>query len=261
MKKNDESLQINAHSALSLRPIGIVSSCFKKKFGTPRQSGLVRNAVGELIIFPEYQPEISLQGLEEISHLWVMFWFHQNGDYHFHAKIHPPRLKGESMGVFATRSPHRPNPIGLSLVKILKVLTNSILVSGLDLIEGTPILDIKPYLAGADQAPNATGGWVTENPEEVIRVEFTESATMELKNWMTVSTQISKYDLNLEQLYSLITEMIQMDPRPLVYRGSEGVDSKYRSEHAFYLFDGDIHFKFMAKNHAMVEEIRLLQNP
>ena len=129
-----------------MEPIGYIESCFKDKFGTPRQPGLVKKAWAKLKIRADLQPEESLQGLEGFSHVWLIWVFHQNKVSRYHAKVHPPRLGGKSMGLFATRTPHRPNPIGLSLVEIVRVEKDGIVVSGADLVDGTPILDIKPYL-------------------------------------------------------------------------------------------------------------------
>lgn len=240
---------------LQLKSIGQIKSCYKQKFGTPRQPGRVPHSIAELCLTPEWQPEISLRGLQEFTHLWVMFWFHQNGNYQFHAKVHPPRLKGESAGVFATRSPHRPNPLGLSLVKIMKVLESSVLVSGIDMIDGTPLLDIKPYLPHVEALTDATGGWVEANPESSIEVIWSLEALSSLLTWVQGSKEIERFGLGLEQVKELIVGSIAEDPRPLIYRGFEGGKSPYREDHAIYLFDGDVHFRFLAANRAEVTRI------
>lgn len=239
-----------------LKPIGLLQSCFKQKFGTPRQPGIVSHSVAEIVLDPQWQPEISLQGLEQFSHLWVIFEFHQNGEYDFHAKIHPPRLKGESMGLFATRSPHRPNALGLSVVKILRVLSDRILVSGVDMIDGTPIFDLKPYLPQFESLPQAKAQWVELNPEKAIAVRWEADATDHLLHLAEGSQEIQKYQLNCEALKALIEEVVSQDPRPLVYRGFEGETSPYRQTHFFRLFDLDIEFRFDEPHMATVVRIR-----
>ncbi|RYZ79837.1 MAG: tRNA (N6-threonylcarbamoyladenosine(37)-N6)-methyltransferase TrmO, partial [Proteobacteria bacterium] len=130
---------------MQLTPIGTLESCYRDKFGTPRQPGLSPEAWSKLKIRADLQPAQALEGLEKFSHVWLIFEFHQNKTARYHAKVHPPRLGGESMGVFATRSPHRPNPLGLSLVKLVKIEGDCLFFAGADLVDGTPIFDIKPY--------------------------------------------------------------------------------------------------------------------
>ena len=170
-----------------LNIIGHVESCYKTKFGAPRQSGLVKSSFGRIKIRKNLQPEECLEGLEKFSHLWVIFLFHQNTNHIFRPKIHPPRLAGRSIGTFATRSPHRPNPIGLSVLKIEKVAAPYIYVSGLDLIDQTPILDIKPYLNYVDSIEGAKNGWVESVATTQIHVQFTTQAQETLqkcqKDW------------------------------------------------------------------------------
>jgi tRNA-Thr(GGU) m(6)t(6)A37 methyltransferase TsaA len=129
-----------------MRPIGNLQSCFREKFGTPRQSGFVKNARAKLKLNNEINSS-SLDGLQDFSHVWVIFVFHVGvEDYNNQkTKIKPPKLEGVKMGVYATRSPHRFNPIGLSIAKLEKVEGRTIHLSGIDLIHGTPVLDIKPY--------------------------------------------------------------------------------------------------------------------
>ena len=106
---------------MDVTPIGFLKSCYPDKFGTPRQPGLVSGARAELKLRSDLQPELALQGLEGFSHIWLIFIFHKNQSARYHAKVHPPRLKGEPIGLFATRTPHRPNPIGLSLVELVEI--------------------------------------------------------------------------------------------------------------------------------------------
>lgn len=228
-------------------PIGILKSCFPDKFGVPRQSGLVRKAFSELTILPEFQPEFSLQGLEGYSHIWLQFVFHRNTSVRFHAKVHPPRLDGQSIGLFATRTPHRPNPIGLSLVELVEIRTDTLILAGADLVDGTPILDIKPYLPYVESLPAARGGWSDEARSYEILVEFSDSAMEILQKWSAKSGR--------KELLEVITDVLKQDPRPLVYKGFEAQESLYRNKHAFRLYDGDIHFEFTSKNRVIVFDI------
>lgn len=229
------------------QPIGFLKSCYPDKFGVPRQSGLVKKAYSELQIAPEFQPEFSLQGLEGYSHLWLQFVFHLNTSARFHAKVHPPRLEGATMGLFATRSPHRPNPIGLSLVEIVEVQKDKLILAGADLVDGTPILDIKPYLPMIESQPQARGGWASEVQKEEIQVEFLPQTMEILQKWVERTGK--------KELPEVISEVLKQDPRPVIYRGYEAQSSPYRNKHAFRLYDGDIHFEFAEKNRVIVFDI------
>lgn len=213
----------------------------------PRQSGLVKKAYSELQILPEFQPEISLQGLEGYTHLWLQFFFHLNTSKKFHAKVHPPRLEGETKGVFATRSPHRPNPIGLSLVELVDIQNNILILAGADLVDGTPILDIKPYLPHIESVASAKGGWATEIQKDPISVEFSSQAMEILQKWTEKSGK--------SELKEVIIDILKQDPRPVIYKGFEAKVSPYRNKHAFRLYDGDIHFEFSSQNQVCVFDI------
>ncbi|XP_071951982.1 tRNA (adenine(37)-N6)-methyltransferase-like [Antedon mediterranea] len=143
----------------SMKPIGYLRSCFKSKNGTPRQPSICSFAKGCLQISKSVfdQPEHSLQGLASFSHVWILFAFHDNGPRtnFTKSKVKPPRLDGEKIGLFSTRSPHRPNPIGLSLAKLDKIQGDTIYVSGIDIIDNTPIYDIKPYVPMYDRPDQA----------------------------------------------------------------------------------------------------------
>lgn len=231
--------------------VGVIESCYPDRFGTPRQPGLSSEAESVLVIQPEWQPEISLQGLHEFSHVWVIFLFHKNTNQRFHAKVHPPRLNGESRGVFATRSPHRPNPIGLSVVKIKKVEGHRITIQGGDFVDGTPILDIKPYLPFVESIPGAKSAWSGEDEQAQQRqVEWSDEAHMQLMHWQQRHPE--------KKLQLLVEETLRLDPRPNLYKGFEGQESPYRNSHAVRLYDGDIHFRFVTEAQIVVERIVLI---
>lgn len=130
----------------------MIKTNFPEKRGTPRQPAICADSVAKLTLNNEVftNPEHSLEGLDEFSHMWILYHFHKNDSTHVRAKVAPPRLNGLRTGVFATRSPHRPCPIGLSLVKIEQVEDRTIYFSGVDMVDGTPVLDIKPYIPQYD---------------------------------------------------------------------------------------------------------------
>ncbi len=231
----------------TLNPIGFLKSCYPDKFGTPRQSGIVKKAYSELTIKAEFQPEISLQGLEGFSHIWLQFYFHLNKTARFHAKVHPPRLEGQSIGVFATRSPHRPNAIGLSLVELIEIKKDTLILAGADLVDGTPILDIKPYLKQVESVPQSREGWAADIEKNEISVEFTPLAMEILQKWVGRTGK--------QELQEVIVEVLKQDPRPVIYKGFESKESLYRNKHAFRLYEGDIHFEFKSKSHVIIFDI------
>jgi tRNA-Thr(GGU) m(6)t(6)A37 methyltransferase TsaA len=208
----------------------------------------VTKAFSELVISPEWQPEQALQGLEGYSHVWIVFVFHLNKTSRYHAKVHPPRMNGESIGVFATRSPHRPNPIGLSLVEIVDIQKDKIIFSGADLVDGTPVLDIKPYLPQFENQPQAKGGWAVATHPIEIGVEFTSQANEQLDRWVEKTGRT--------ELRDVIIQTLKQDPRPVIYKGFESAESPYRNKHAFRLYDGDIHFEFLTPQIARVIDIK-----
>ena len=164
-----------------MEPIARIRSEFPTKFGVPRQAGLVEGLRAAGVFEPPYRVAEALRGIEGFSHLWLIWAFSENKRTGWSPTVRPPRLGGnQRMGVFATRSPFRPNPLGLSCVKLEKVelsaLDGPVLwVSGADLVDGTPILDIKPYLPYADCRPDAVGGFAGEAPEGRLTVDFPPS--------------------------------------------------------------------------------------
>ena len=158
--------------------IAHIHTPFAQKFGVPRQSGLVDTAA-DIVFTPAYRNADAVRGLEGFSHLWLLWEFHQMADKAWTPTVRPPRLGGNTrMGVFATRSPHRPNPIGLSCVRLVGVELTAegpvLHVSGADLVDGTPIYDIKPYLPYCDAHPEARGGWTDSVESAVLTVNFPE---------------------------------------------------------------------------------------
>ncbi|XP_056121123.1 tRNA (adenine(37)-N6)-methyltransferase [Rhinichthys klamathensis goyatoka] len=139
-------------------PIGYISSCFAVKTGTPRQPTICSSSRASLKIDPSVfnNPEHSLVGLEQYSHIWIIFLFHKNGQMSYKAKVKPPRLNGQRVGVYSTRSPHRPNALGLTLAKLERITGDTLHLSGVDIIAGTPVLDIKPYIPDYDSPKTRT---------------------------------------------------------------------------------------------------------
>jgi tRNA-Thr(GGU) m(6)t(6)A37 methyltransferase TsaA len=218
----------------SFEPIGYINTCFKERFGTPRQPGLVPSSWGILRLRPELNLSEALQGLEGFSHLWLIFVFHQNTNKGIKAKVHPPRLGGEKTGLFSTRTPHRPNPIGLSVVKLERIDGGTVYLSGVDLVDGTPILDIKPYLPSADCLPIATGGWTQTAPERTIRVEFTDDALKDISRFLGERA---------DQARSSIAEILELDPRPVFYKGTVERPNPYTDVYGFRFDDYNVVYR------------------
>ena len=161
----------------TLIPVAYIRNDFKEKFGIPRQSGRVPSLLSRIVFEEPYRNEDALRGIEGFSHLWLLFSFSQTPEKEFSPTVRPPRLGGnERVGVFASRSPFRPNRIGLSCVKLLAVEKtdegHTLIVSGADLLDGTPIFDLKPYLPYADAHPNATAGYAEELVSYRLNVKF-----------------------------------------------------------------------------------------
>lgn len=166
--------------------IAHIHTQFPEKFGIPRQNGLVPDALGRIIFEPQFRSPDAVKGIDEFSHLWLLWDFSRAKQKEFHATVAPPRLGGkERRGVFATRSPFRPNSIGLSCVKLENVRIDETLgpvltVSGVDLLDGTPLYDIKPYLPYADAHPEASGGFAESYQDARIPVIFPEELLVRL---------------------------------------------------------------------------------
>lgn len=189
----------------SVSPVGIVRSCFKEKFAIPRQPQLAPAARGVLELLPPFDQGDAVAGLEQVSHVWLLFLFHQALEDKPRLKVRPPRLGGnKSMGVFATRATHRPNCIGQSVVRLEGVEPGRLLLSGIDLLDGTPVLDIKPYVPYADSIADASNQMASEAPEH-IAVEWSDAAL----------PQAREQALRLgEPLVELVEQCLAQDPRP-----------------------------------------------
>ena len=186
-----------------MTPIAHIRSPFETKFGVPRQSGLVPELTAEIVFTPPYRNPDALRGIEGFDYLWLLWHFSAARQEGWSPTVRPPRLGGNArLGVFATRSPFRPNPIGLSCVRLLGVSHDSrgpvLRVAGADLMDGTPIFDIKPYLPYADAHPEAAGGFTEEVPRRQLKVEIPA----------TLLTQIPAASC------AALTGVLAQDPRP-----------------------------------------------
>ena len=214
-------------------PIGIVHSPFKEKFGVPRQPGIATAARATLELLPPYDREETLEGLEGFSHVWLVFVFHHSAAQGWQPSVRPPRLGGNArVGVFASRSMFRPNPIGLSVVELAGCGREDgrlvLHLKGADLVDGTPVLDIKPYVPYADCVPHARGGYADTAPEAPLQVRFTPAA----------EAQLREREAAHPQLRELIVQILGADPRP-AYRGP-GNDLR---EYGMRLLDFDLRWR------------------
>ena len=197
----------------TLETIGIIHSPFKEKFGIPRQPGLVPEAVATLELLPPYDRPEAVAGLDGYSHVWIQFLFHRTMREQWQPTVRPPRLGGNRrVGVFASRSPFRPNPLGLSVVELRGVHCDrgvELELGGVDLLDGTPVVDIKPYVPYVDSIPDARGGFAPAAPERRLPVRFTPLAERQLRQ-----------RADGERVRELIRGLLEIDPRP-AYRGEE----------------------------------------
>ena len=200
---------------VTLTPIAYIQSCYPERFGIPRQAGLVKSAYADIVFEATEDNKLALRGIAEFSHLWVLFIFHGQTYDSFKPLVRPPRLGGnKSVGVYATRSPNRPNAIGMSAVKLLQITekkrTLRLQVQGGDFLDGTPVVDIKPYVPYADAIATAEGAWTVEQ-ERLLPVK-----------WSDVAQSVLVESTTPEQLRCLIEETLGQDPRPGYERGKDG---------------------------------------
>ncbi len=214
-----------------MKVIGHIRTDFPSKFGIPRQSGLIDGLKGKIVLEPEYRNPQVYKGIEEFSHIWLLWEFSEAKKEHWSATVKPPRLGGKKrMGVFATRAPFRPNNIGLSCVKLDRVEQDEkdgpvLWVAGVDLLDGTPIYDIKPYIPLTDCHPEASEGYTRETKIHELKVEFPEEL-------------LNQYP---EEKRQAVLGILAQDPRPTYFQDPErvygvpfaGFDVKFR-------VDGDL---------------------
>ena len=203
---------------LKLNPIAVYHGPVGTKFGVPRQGGVVRSLEGKIVFGEGYGVEEALKGLEGFSRIWLIWGFSLNRKDGWQPTVRPPRLGGNrSVGVWASRSPYRPNPLGLSCVEVIGIGKGEIAVRGADLVDGTPIYDIKPYVPYADSFPDAAPGFAPAAPEEKLKVEFPEGFPFEGKERDT------------------LREILALDPRP-AYQDDE------KRVYGMQYFGYDVHF-------------------
>ena len=201
-------------SSQIISPIGIIHSCYPEKFGIPRQPGLVKSSSGCLELLPPWNREEMIKGLDAFSHIWIQFQFHEAVAEGWRPTLRPPWLGGQKrVGVFASRSPHRPNHLGFSVVRLTGIRKEKkglfLEIAEIDLLDKTPVIDIKPYIPYSDSVPGASGGFIPP-PESVEReVVFTEAA----------AEYCGEYEQRTgRRLRSLIAETLAQDPRPASQR-------------------------------------------
>jgi tRNA-Thr(GGU) m(6)t(6)A37 methyltransferase TsaA len=226
MRENNNMIQY------TFTAIGTLHSPFREKFGIPRQPGLAPHAVSRLVLLPEYASTECLAGLADFSHLWLTFIFHATAEQGWQTSVRPPRLGGnERRGVFATRTMFRPNPVGLSVVELIDIVDGKhgkeLLLRGADLLDGTPIIDIKPYLPYADSIPTAHAGFATSAPA-LLTVQWSEQALLAAAS-LDISTN----------LRVLISEVLAQDPRP-AYRAAQ------QDEHEYGVWLENVNVRFTA---------------
>lgn len=184
---------------MELKTIAHIRTAFPTKFGIPRQSGLAESLHARIVFDEPYRNAAALRGLEGFSHIWLLWLFSEAVRDDWSPTVRPPRLGGNTrMGVFATRSPFRPNPIGLSCVRLIAIEGNELVVAGADLMDGTPILDIKPYLPYADARPDATGGFAEPLRGYALEVEIDQTLLERIP----------------QELREGLIDVLSQDPRP-----------------------------------------------
>lgn len=215
--------------SLVLDPIGTLRTCFPEKLGIPRQPGLVPSALGVLRFSPGQPPAVwrdALLGLEGFTHVWITFVFDRALEQGWKPKIRPPRLDGkEKMGVFATRSPHRPNFLGLSLCRLERVDLEepSVTVSGVDILDGTPVVDLRPFHPENDVPVGEVGrGWLDRAARPGIEVEWDGEALARLDSFLPLAVERGMPGYASAQARELVEQVVRMDPRPAHVRGQDG---------------------------------------
>lgn len=225
--------------------LGLVHSPFVEKFGIPRQPGLTRHAHGYVELLSPYNRAEAVRGLGDFSHLWLTFIFHENTRDEWQPTVRPPRLGGnQRVGVFASRSPFRPNGLGLSVVRLESVEIEGarirLHISGMDLLHGTPIVDIKPYIPYADAIPDATANWAPAAPSSPMRVRYRS----DVERWLNQADP-QRYPA----LRALLDDILGQDPRPAYHRDRAEEDRVY----GMRLFDLNIRWVVREQTTEVIE--------
>lgn len=203
---------------VTITPIGVIHSCFTEKFGIPRQPGMVKSATASLELFSQYGREEMVRGLEQFSHIWVQFLFHQVVAEGWKPTVRPPWLGGRKrVGVFASRSPHRPNHIGMSAVRLEEIVWDKgrcfLELSGVDFLDKSPVLDIKPYVPYSDSVESASCGYAHGRQPEVT-IQFSRQAGEFCTDYLAQTGR---------NIRRLIEEMIRHDPRPASQKKNKSI--------------------------------------
>jgi tRNA-Thr(GGU) m(6)t(6)A37 methyltransferase TsaA len=211
------SAPLSTATSFTFHSIGTISSVFKLKYGTPRQGTIAPTARGTFTLAPSI-PASALEGLEEYSHVWLVFVFHANSNKQFRPKVEPPRAGGKKMGVYATRSPHRLNPLGLSLVRLERVEGRVLHLSALDLIEGTPIIDVKPYHPADCVTGYTIPAWMREQAE--VKPPFHVDVDPPAQRQIAAMVQRKQLDFyhTYDEALAAVCESVSHDPRPIYIR-------------------------------------------
>ncbi|MCV6606381.1 MAG: tRNA (N6-threonylcarbamoyladenosine(37)-N6)-methyltransferase TrmO [Porticoccaceae bacterium] len=212
----------NPLETYTFKTIGTVHSPYKEKFAVPRQPGLVPAARGRIELLPPHDQPDCVRELSQFSHLWVLFVFHGTQEQGWKPLVRPPRLGGNrKTGIFATRSTFRPNPVGMSVVALNNVVEEGgrcwLEISGFDLLDKTPVLDIKPYLPYCDSLPEANGGFANQKPKTKVQVSFSPQAEQ----------QIRFAAEKIPELREFIGQVLSQDPRPAYRHGKAADDAQY----------------------------------
>ena len=227
-----------ATNSFNFNPIGVVHSCYREKFGVPRQPNLVEAAKASIEIIPPYNDADAFDGISDFSHIWIIFCFHQHLAHEWKAKVRPPRMGGnQRIGVFASRSSFRPNPIGMSAVKLdgLEISKQKIFlhISGQDFIDQTPVLDIKPYISYADAIPNTNDAYANEAPCKKLTVSYSLQAERAME----------KLSQQHPELKNLIDETLALDPRPSYHH-----QAQKQKSYGMKLYNYDVKFEVDNEN-------------
>ncbi|WP_293730354.1 tRNA (N6-threonylcarbamoyladenosine(37)-N6)-methyltransferase TrmO [uncultured Actinobacillus sp.] len=232
-------------SDLTLTPVAIIHTPYKEKFSVPRQANLVQDGTGIVELLPPYNTPEAVRGLEQFSHIWLIFQFDKILTGKWQPTVRPPRLGGnQRIGVFASRATHRPNPLGLSKVALKQIECRDgkvlLHLGSVDLVDGTPIFDIKPYVAYADSEPHAQSGFAQEKPQTHLNVIFSEAAQSAVQKQVKLRPHFQRF----------ITEVLQQDPRPAYQQG------QYNERiYGVNLYEFNVRFQFVDENTVCVIDI------